>query len=585
MSKPLDPAIMLATSMHAQPGVYAVLVGSGISRSSGIPTGWGIVEELVKRVAAQSGSSLAEGDSPEDWWLEQHGVPLGYSSLLAALAPTPATRQGLLAPFFERTSEDPSDVAKRPTAAHRALAQLVKRGAVRVIVTTNFDRLIEQALTEVGIEPQVISRPDAVSGMAPLAHAPATVVKLHGDYLDVESLNTAEELASYPDAWNKLLEQIFDEYGLVVSGWSADWDTALVSAMERTPARRYPLYWDSRSSDGVNSKRLLLQRQGLVIPTPGADEMFTSLVDNLAALDSLSEPPLTTALAVARLKRYLPDPLRRIDLFDLIQGRLDAIKGVSDKVGALGFTTYDDYDAAITTLNSASFPLLRLLAEGVFHDDGTHDDLWVRTLQSLLFLQTPPTGSFNQAMKALQHLPAQLALFSMGAVAIDDHRDGLLLRLAREPQWQSPFGNRVSLPASASLHLGRVVQFEAAQGLPRWGGQRWLYPQSELLRNLLSPVLRDVVPAERFEERIDDVEYRLAVLQWLHPGPTGRHPHAGRYLYEGNWSPDGGPHAEERLLEASARPGVSAAYVTDGHEDLPATALELRPILAQMQRF
>lgn len=39
------------------------------------------------------------------------------------------------------------------------IAELVKRGSVKVIVTTNFDRLMEQALGAVGIASQVIARP------------------------------------------------------------------------------------------------------------------------------------------------------------------------------------------------------------------------------------------------------------------------------------------------------------------------------------------------------------------------------------------------------------------------------------------
>ena len=39
MSAPLSQTVALATSMHAQPGVYAVLLGSGASTGSGIPTG------------------------------------------------------------------------------------------------------------------------------------------------------------------------------------------------------------------------------------------------------------------------------------------------------------------------------------------------------------------------------------------------------------------------------------------------------------------------------------------------------------------------------------------------------------------
>ena len=264
--------------MHSQPGVYALLLGSGVSTGAGLPTGWGVVTELVARVAAASapsdeGAVAAARDDPEAWWSENGAGKLGYSTLLEQLAPSAAARQGLLAKFFEPHSEE-DELVGEPTRAHRAIAELVRRGSVRVIVTTNFDRLLERALESVGVAPQVIARPEAVNGMAPLAHAPATIIKLHGDYKDLGSRNTPSELSAYPDEWSRLLAQTFDEYGLVISGWSAGWDTALVAALEAAPSRRYPLYWDERSSRGTDAQRLLAVRAGQVVPASSADELF-----------------------------------------------------------------------------------------------------------------------------------------------------------------------------------------------------------------------------------------------------------------------------------------------------------------------
>ncbi|VBA43453.1 hypothetical protein LAUMK136_05093 [Mycobacterium attenuatum] len=58
----LSPAVMLATSMHAMPGVYAVLLGSGVSTGAGIPTGWGVITELVRAVAAANGEDPAHAE-------------------------------------------------------------------------------------------------------------------------------------------------------------------------------------------------------------------------------------------------------------------------------------------------------------------------------------------------------------------------------------------------------------------------------------------------------------------------------------------------------------------------------------------
>ena len=47
----IEPTVRMAITLHANPGAYACLLGSGISFTSGIPTGWGMVLDLVSRVA------------------------------------------------------------------------------------------------------------------------------------------------------------------------------------------------------------------------------------------------------------------------------------------------------------------------------------------------------------------------------------------------------------------------------------------------------------------------------------------------------------------------------------------------------
>jgi len=364
-----DPAIMLATGVHAQPGVYALLLGSGVSTGAGIPTGWGVVRDLIRRAAAAqdpddgSASERAAAD-PEAWWAEHgDGQPLGYSNLLGALASTPAARRGLLAGFFEPSGEDLEAGLKVPGPVHRAIADLVRRGSVRVIVTTNFDRLVERALEDAGVSPQVISRPDAVAAMTPLAHAPATVIKLHGDYADLVMRNTVEELDAYPAEWTRLLGRVFDEYGLLISGWSAEWDKALVRALESVKPRRYPMFWDSRSSRGEAASRLRALHGVHVVTAVSADELFTRLSGSIHALERLAEPPLTTAIALVRLKRFLPDPVRRIDLHDLVMGKtqeaVEASLAIPTYQPTLTDTGYQDVLAK--HLSNVS-PTLQLLA-------------------------------------------------------------------------------------------------------------------------------------------------------------------------------------------------------------------------------
>jgi hypothetical protein len=241
----IDVLTQLAFSVSENKGVFAVLVGSGLSRAAEIPTGWEITLDLIRRVAAVQG--VAQQTDWAKWYAEQTGSEPDYSRLLETLAALPTERRAILHSYIEPTAEDREAGRKSPTQAHYAIADLVASGHIRVIVTTNFDRLMETALRERGIEPTVVSSVDALVGAEPLTHSRCYVLKLHGDYKDARILNTDQELGTYPKQINALLDRIFDEHGLIISGWSGEWDEALRRALLRAPNRRYPMFWATRS--------------------------------------------------------------------------------------------------------------------------------------------------------------------------------------------------------------------------------------------------------------------------------------------------------------------------------------------------
>jgi SIR2-like domain len=237
----IDPLNSLAFSVYENKAVYCVLLGSGVSRAAEIPTGWEITLDLVRRVAALEG--VTDQPNWSNWYKDANGKEPGYSDLLDQLAATPDERRSILHSYIEPDEDDIAAGRKVPTKAHRAIARLVQASYVRVILTTNFDHLMENALRDVGVEPTVIASEDALKGAVPLIHSRCYVVKLHGDYLDTRILNTETELSTYTSAMNGLLDRIIDEHGLILCGWSGDWDPASRAAIMRAPNRRYPTYW------------------------------------------------------------------------------------------------------------------------------------------------------------------------------------------------------------------------------------------------------------------------------------------------------------------------------------------------------
>ena len=313
----IDATTALAFSMYENRGVYALLRGSGVSRAAQIPTGWEITLDLARRVAGLTGVP----DQPDwaKWHHEQFGKEPSYSELLDHLSTTADERRSILHSYIEPTADDLAEGRKVPTKAHHAIARLVQAGFIRVIITTNFDRLLENALRDAGVEPTVIKSDDDLKGAVPLIHSRCFVLKVHGDYLDTRVRNTENELSTYSPEVNALLDRILDEHGLIVCGWSADWDPALKAAITRAPNRRYPLFWATRGKPTAVAQDLILHRAGKEIAIEGADPFFENLERLLSIQSELQQPnPRSTELLVASTKKYLGKAEHRIQLDQLI---------------------------------------------------------------------------------------------------------------------------------------------------------------------------------------------------------------------------------------------------------------------------
>ena len=311
-----DPLTQLAFSVYENKGVFALLLGSGLSRAAAIPTGWEITLDLIRRVAMAQG--IENQPDWAAWYREKTGQEPNYSVLLGELAASPSERRSILHSYIEPNDEDREAGRKVPTAAHKAIAALARSGYIRVIITTNFDRLTENALRECGVEPTVVASEDALKGAEPITHSTCYILKLHGDYKDARILNTEDELSGYPEPYNDLLDRILDEYGLIVCGWSGEWDHALRKAILRAASRRYSVYWAMRGSLGVGAQDLVNHRRARVVTITDADSFFQLLQQRVETLEqSRRQNPESIELSVNSAKRFLSKPEYRIQLDEL----------------------------------------------------------------------------------------------------------------------------------------------------------------------------------------------------------------------------------------------------------------------------
>ncbi len=121
----IDGLTPLAFSVYSGRGVYALLLGSGVSRAAEIPTGWEISLDLIRKVAAIEREDC-EPD-PAQWYSRRFGHEPDYSALLEKMAVTQAERTNALRAYFEATVEERESGKKIPTLAHKAIARLASQ--------------------------------------------------------------------------------------------------------------------------------------------------------------------------------------------------------------------------------------------------------------------------------------------------------------------------------------------------------------------------------------------------------------------------------------------------------------------------
>lgn len=420
-----DPITQLAFSLYENKGVFAVLLGSGLSRSAEIPTGWEITLDLVRRVGIAQG--VEEQADWAQWYRDKTGQEPNYSALLEEVASSPDERRAILHRYIEPNEEDREEGRKIPTPAHHAIAKLVRSGHIRVIITTNFDRLMENALREQGVEPTVISSVDSLAGAEPLTHSRCYLLKLHGDYKDARILNTDQELSAYPDEYNKLLDRILDEHGLVVCGWSGEWDHALRAAFLRAPNRRYAVYWATRGEYGAGALELANHRQARKISITGADEFLKSLQQRIETLEqSQRQNPLSVDLLINSTKRFLSKPEYRIHLDELIAGEVGRLIEQIDapEFAAQGQFNQGVFQTKVRRYEALTEPLARMAGVLGRWGDGQELPLVIDFLKNL-YAHAEKAGSGLTVLLGLRSYPAFLIFTAYG------------LGLTRSQRWKT----------------------------------------------------------------------------------------------------------------------------------------------------
>ena len=110
MTTPIDRYItQLSFAIYENPGVYALLIGSGVSRAAHIPTGWEITLDLIRRIAQLHGNQ--DHHDLVLWYKQTFDTEPNYSDLVQNLGESPEERRSNPQSLYRTDSRPP---AKRP---------------------------------------------------------------------------------------------------------------------------------------------------------------------------------------------------------------------------------------------------------------------------------------------------------------------------------------------------------------------------------------------------------------------------------------------------------------------------------------
>lgn len=495
----------LAFSMYTNKGAYALLLGAGISRSAHIPSGWDVENELIKLLAATKG--IKDIEDGHQWYKDNYGDSATYSSLLEELVKEPTERVQLMRGFFEPTAEEKELSWKKPTKAHKAIAKLVKEGYIRVILTTNFDRLLERALEAEDIIPQVICHESDIEKSTPIIHGKTvTIIKINGDYIDCRFRNTTEELDNYPESMKKYVRRIFEDYGLISCGWSATWDKGLVDIINDASPSRYNSFFTNvgKASDVLNT--LAVSRRGEIMLIKGADDLFTELYEQITALSKSNiSRHLNYDMMTARVKKYLSSEQYNIEYSDLVERfGAEAYDTIMAKANYNFTITPELFSTYLELHYNAIKPMIDIAILAARWGKAYHIEAFGDILVKLCTKPFKNGGSYIEDTQYLHALGATLLLNAIGVACVKYER---FTELNKVLKLSVPAGNFIGFYRKPLLSLLGMTYWDYDK-LNRLANLNYIYPWSFILLERLRSHFRGCFTI--------DSEYENAFYIWEH---------------------------------------------------------------------
>lgn len=307
--------------MTMENGEIDFFLGAGASVSSGISSGgdlvWyfkrliycnenGISTEKYKDLYLESTRNLLQNYFDSRGTYPNMYDPTEYSHYFQECYPLPITRQRFI---------DDQVSGRNPSLGYLCLADLICKGKIKNIWTTNFDALTETAINIVEpLKDYLVCSSANSSSISNLNPQKPCICKLHGDFRYDTLQNTSEELQSLEIKLHNYWLKSMANKGLVVIGYSGNDDsimTFLESHIQETDFLSKGIFWtkikDSNVSPRVETFLKKAHKNGKIAEIVEIDGFDTLLYDtyrNIGTPNALIEDNWKISIGAKRALNF-----------------------------------------------------------------------------------------------------------------------------------------------------------------------------------------------------------------------------------------------------------------------------------------